>query len=198
MAATTSSRPTIPHLSRCIDCSVLRPANATDWSAQGLCPECQSRRRDVAKFKVTTSPTRNGDQNSRTSRAGVNPKPHPAADITHAEKSLITNLKDTLSEQRLLSLLNQRRAANAHPAFPALTVADMRHHLGTADCDSRGAQPGADWASKRQLLQRARASGLMGKITKQIVLDFAVVFSLTQAQLIRLTEMVDVDSEDEA
>jgi hypothetical protein len=55
-----------------------------------------------------------------------------------------------------------------------------------------GARPGGDhgWAGLRKLLTQAKRAGTLDQIDEQVISDFAVVFSLSPKQLMRLKDIL--------
>jgi len=98
-----------------------------------------------------------------------------------------------------LSLLNDRLVADLGPGAPRYTL----EQLEQAREQSSPVEPTArssDWVTLRQALEHARRTGFLQQVTAQTVEDFAVIFKLTPAQLMRVKDVLfssdDADGED--
>ncbi len=103
------------------------------------------------------------------------------------EKALIRKVHGYLPALQLLSLLNERLEADT-PGAPPFTMEQLHAEVGDrAEAPAAGAQ---DWSSLRKLLAKARREGLLEKVTRQVIDDFAVVFSLSPGQVLRLQDVL--------
>ena len=102
-----------------------------------------------------------------------------------AERALVERLHDVVPAQQLLDLLNSRRRADG--LGQAEITAD-----GLAEEVARRCAPshGTGWVSLRRVLAEARASGVLDRITAQVVDDFAVVFQLSRGQVLQLKDVL--------
>jgi hypothetical protein len=107
--------------------------------------------------------------------------------FTPADKSLIRKVYGYMPAQQLLELLNERLAADLGPEEPQHTMEQLYAELGEVDATPA---EGHDWSSLRKLLAKARRDGVLDAVTRQIIDDFAVVFSLTSAQVLRLHDVL--------
>ncbi len=123
-------------------------------------------------------------------RGGSNPPSRtPTARVfTAAEKSLIRKVHGFMPAKDLLRILNERLVADQGPDTIRYTMEQLFAEIG----DAAGAVPdgGHDWASLRKLLAKARRDGVLDSITEQVILDFAVVYSLNMKQYLSLKEIV--------
>ena len=119
----------------------------------------------------------------RTIRLLDQPRPFTAAD-----KSLIAKVHGYMPAQQLLELLNERLAADRGPEEPQYTMEQLRAEIGAASAPDAAGEH--DWASLRALLAAARRRGVLKTITRQVIEDFAVVYSLSPAQVLRLQDVL--------
>jgi hypothetical protein len=49
---------------------------------------------------------------------------------------------------------------------------------------------GHDWSSLRKLVAKARRDGVLARVTRQVIADFAVVFSLNARQVLQLHDVL--------
>ena len=110
------------------------------------------------------------------------PRPFSAA-----EKALIRKVHGYMPTQQLLELLNERLAADLGPDEPPHTMEQLYAEIGDAEGSPEG---GHDWSSLRKLLAKARRDRVLEQVTRQIIDDFAVVFSLSPAQVLRLQDVL--------
>lgn len=109
----------------------------------------------------------------------------PPAAFTPAEKSLIRKVAGYMPAAQLLEILNERLEADGAGAAPH-TMEQLHAEIGTA-----AAAPGAqDWSSLRKLVAKARRDGVLELVTRQLIDDFAVVYSLTPGQVLRLQDVL--------
>ncbi len=150
--------------------------------ARGLCgscadrPEARTLPRDAEGRAQRIGPPR---AQTRFSSARA-PRP-----FTHADKALIQRVHGYLPLPELLAILNERLNADAPQCAP-YTVEQLHAELRDAITPAST----ADWAGLRQVLSQARRLGLLAQISPQIVDDFAVVFSLSPAQVLRLKDVL--------
>jgi hypothetical protein len=170
--AMTAQSSVVPIGQRCVLCGV---ELKTEIAIRiGLCDSCE--KRPEARAKTVT------------------PAPRPqiprgqARAFTVAEKSLITHLHPHVSAIDLLRVLNIRLVADLGPETPRYTHEQLHQEIRA----QLGAEPTADgsWAGLRQLLEQARRSGLLDKITAQVIDDFSSVFRLAPAQRMHLLDVV--------
>jgi len=116
---------------------------------------------------------------------GAKRPPAPPRPFNAAEKSLIAKVHGFMPAQQLLALLNDRLLADLGPEAAPHTIEQLHEEL------RRAAPAGAgDWPTLRKLLGQARRDGVLERISAQTIDDFAVVFSLTPAQVLRLKDVV--------
>lgn len=104
------------------------------------------------------------------------------------EKALIRRVHGYMPAQQLLELLNERLAADLGPDEQQHTMEQLYAEIGEADADAPAG--GHDWSSLRKLLAKARRDGVLERVTRQVIDDFAVVFSLSPAQVLRLQDVL--------
>lgn len=107
--------------------------------------------------------------------------------FTPAEKALIRKVNGYMPAQQLLEILNERLASDLGPDEPQHTMEQLYAEIGEADAMPAG---GHDWSSLRKLLAKARREGVLQAVTRQVIDDFAVVFSLSSAQVLRLQDVL--------
>lgn len=107
--------------------------------------------------------------------------------FTPGEKALIQKVHGYMPAQQLLDILNERLACDLGRDEQQHTMEQLYTEIGTADAVPAG---GHDWSSLRKLLAKARREGVLNGITRQVIEDFAVVFSLTPGQVLRLQDVL--------
>lgn len=105
--------------------------------------------------------------------------------FTAAEKSLILKVHGYMPAQQLLDILNERLTCDLGPDEPKHTMEQLYTEIGTVVPEG-----GHDWSSLRKLVAEARRSGVLDRVTRQVIDDFAVVFSLTTGQVLRLHDVL--------
>lgn len=115
--------------------------------------------------------------------------------FTAADKGLIGKLHRHLPAAQLLSILNERLEADRGTSTTPHTIEQLHSHLRELPDATAGAN---DWAGLRKTLAKARSEGTLSKINRSTLNDFAVVFSLSPAQVVRMKDVIlDAgDSED--
>lgn len=107
--------------------------------------------------------------------------------FTAADRSLIKQVQALMPPAQLLGLLNERLLADLGEDAPRYTMEQLHAEIAA----TAAAIPEVkDWSGLRKLMGQARRSGLLDKINAQTINDFAVVFSLTPAQVLRLKDAV--------
>lgn len=106
--------------------------------------------------------------------------------FTPAERSLIGRLHAHLPADELLRILNERLGADDPDAVP-FTSAQLQAEV--APLHEAAAGPGA-WGGLRRVIQQARETGVLGLVTADAIADFAVLYQLTSAQRMRLTDVL--------
>lgn len=122
---------------------------------------------------------------ARSLLRGARPVRRPRA-FTVAEQSLIRRLHAHLPQDELLRILNERLAADTPDAAPfpmAQLVAEITPLIEAT------AASGA-WGGLRKVIQDARQSGLLQRVTPEAITDFVVLFQLTPAQRTRLQDVI--------
>lgn len=107
--------------------------------------------------------------------------------FTVAEKALIRKVHGYMPAQQLLELLNERLAADLGPDETPHSMEQLYAEIGEADAAPAG---GHDWSSLRKLVAKARRDGVLRAVSRQLIDDFAVVFSLSPAQVLRLHDVL--------
>lgn len=114
-----------------------------------------------------------------------------ARDFTPAERAMIARMAPILPEKSLLELLNERLVSDLGPDAAPYTLEQLR---AAAPAKPASAQA-SDWVELRRLLARARRTGLLDQITPQMIEDFAVVYSLTAGQLMRIKDAIQSEGD---
>jgi hypothetical protein len=112
----------------------------------------------------------------------------PARSFTDAERSLIRKIHGYLPPLQLLGILNDRLRSDLGLEAQPYTIEQLHTEIAAIP----GAQAGGNngWAGLRRLLAQARRDGVLDRINEQVINDFAVVFSLSPKQLMRLKDIV--------
>lgn len=112
----------------------------------------------------------------------------PARAFTDADRSLIRKVQGFLPTAQLLGILNDRLRSDLGPDTQPYTVEQLHAEIAALP----GAKPGGDhgWAGLRKLLAQARADGTLSQVSEQVITDFAVVFSLSPRQFMRLKDIL--------
>lgn len=111
-------------------------------------------------------------------------KPRP---FTPADKALIKKVHGYMPAQQLLEVLNDRLEADLGPDEEQYTMEQLYAEIGEVAEVPAG---GHDWSSLRKLLAKAKRDGSLEAVSRQVIDDFAVVFSLTSAQVLRLQDVL--------
>lgn len=119
------------------------------------------------------------------------PRPFSAAD-----KSMIKRLHGFMPAQQLLEVLNERLEADRGPDEAKHTMEQLFAEIGEAAEEAPA--DGHDWSSLRKLLAGARKKGLLDLVSSQLIDDFAVVYSLSPGQVLRLQDVLLRAKEDES
>lgn len=159
----------------------------------GVCEDCAERaevRRLGPLAPGAAAPARCRLCGCRMANAGAFAPPAEPRPFTMADKALIRRMANMLPTHLLLELLNDRLMADLGPDAPRYTEAMLSDALRESSGGTAGVGGGSDWASLRRVLAKARRDGLLQRLTTEIVEDFAVVFSLSPAQALRLRETI--------
>ena len=114
--------------------------------------------------------------------------PQPARSFTDAERSLIRKIHGYLPPLQLLSILNDRLRSDLGPEAQPYTIEQL--HTEIAAMPGTRAVGNNGWAGLRKLLSQARRGGVLDRIDEQVINDFAIVFSLSPKQLMRLKDIL--------
>ncbi len=156
---------------RCRLCTcLLDPSSSGDDLVRGVCGDCRKHPAAKSLGPLAAAP-----------KASSGP-----LEFTAAEKALIRRVHGYMPAAQLLSLLNERLLADGRAGTQLHTIEQL--HAETQALPA--ATGGADWTSLRKLLAKARRDGLLERITAQVIDDFAVVFALSPAQVLRLKDVV--------
>lgn len=130
----------------------------------------------------------NADRPGDNFTTGICAKCKKAAprDFTAADKSLVAKVHGYMSAQQLLELLNERLAADLGAGTPRYTMEQLHAELRDAAAPAES----NDWAGLRRMIAHARKAGVLQQISPQMIEDFAVVFSLTPAQVMRSKDVI--------
>ena len=110
------------------------------------------------------------------------------ADFPDADRSLIRHIGPLVPRTRLLTLLNERRQADLGASAVPYTMDQLDQALSKLTTPRSNTE--TSWAHIRKLLAHAHTAGTLDYITEQTVRDFAVVYSLSPKQLMRLLDIV--------
>lgn len=138
--------------------------------------------------------------------------PKGAREFTAADKSLIRAVGGYMPVGKLLTTLNTRLVADLGPDAARYTLEQLGMELeaqgvtvapaARATSDGQAARGGLveggnDWAALRRMIGQARRSGVLAQISEQTIDDFAVVYSLSAAQVLHLKEVILKSQEQE-
>lgn len=158
--------PNLPSATRCRLCEIrLDPSDSTNDMLRCLCNDCK--KHPAAKHLRAVSSTTTSERQ-----------------FTPADKALIRRVHRYMPASQLLALLNERLPADGGAGF---TVEQLRRELQGMPLPTK---TGTDWSDMRKHLTQARQAGVLEKITGKTVEDFAVVFALSQAQLLRVKDVI--------
>lgn len=104
-----------------------------------------------------------------------------------AERSLIRRLHTLLPAQSLLDVLNDRLVADQGERVSRYTMEQLHAELRAVAGPVEGP---ADWAGLRRLLAKARTDGTLALISAGLIDDFAVLFQLSPAQVMRAKDVL--------
>lgn len=113
----------------------------------------------------------------------------PPRAFTPAEKALIGKVHGYMPAPQLLSILNERLAGDLGAAVAPHSIEQLHAEIA-ALADAAPPAGGQDWSSLRKLVARAKRDGVLEAITAQRIDDFAVVFSLSAGQVLRLQDVL--------
>jgi hypothetical protein len=119
---------------------------------------------------------------------------HSARQFTEAEKALVRKIHGYVPPQQLLGILNERLKGDLGPNVSPYTTEQL--HAEIAAIGGSVANKGNDWAGLRKLLAQADRNGTLRLVTEQVIGDFAVIFSLSPKQLMRLKDILLQREED--
>lgn len=114
------------------------------------------------------------------------PRAGGARSFTPTDKSLIKSVSGYMPARQLLKVLNERLAADLGPDAQPYTMEQLHAEIGSTAAPANA----GDWAGLRKLLATARREGVLDLVTAQVIDDFAVVFSLSSAQVLLLKDVV--------
>lgn len=101
---------------------------------------------------------------------------------------------DYLPPLQLLGILNDRLRSDLGPDAQPYTVEQLHAEIATLPGAKAGANQG--WAGLRKLLAQAKRAGTLEQIDEQVINDFAVVFSLSPKELMRMKDVLLQPAED--
>ena len=109
-------------------------------------------------------------------------------DFTAADKALIRRVHAYMNPLQLLGILNTRLTCDLGVSVDLYTIDQLRTEI--ASVSSAVPAGGNDWGSLRKLLAKARRDGVLEGIAEQTLNDFAVVYSISQKQLLVIKDTV--------
>lgn len=93
----------------------------------------------------------------------------PVREFSPAEKSLISKAYTFMTRKALLDVLNERLVADQGKDADLYTITQRDAEI--TKVQERAPQPTSGWAGMRRLLAEARRTGLLPRITDQVVSD---------------------------
>jgi len=118
--------------------------------------------------------------------SNVASKPAPVRrPFTTADKSFIAKVHGYMPRLQLLAILNDRMRADVGDGAAPYTIAQLHTELRAVD---GGPADAGDWSSLRKIVARAKRDGTLDCITRQVIDDFAVVYSLSSGQVLGLQD----------
>ena len=127
------------------------------------------------------------DERGRRERAGSGDDER-RRDFTVADKALIKRVHAFMAPAQLLLTLNERLVGDLGDEAQRYTMEQLHAEITTLGATKpQGSQ---DWSSMRKVLAQARRSGVLMRVEEQVILDFAVVFSLNAKQVMTLKDIV--------
>jgi hypothetical protein len=174
---------------RCQCCGCKLGVDQFDDFITGYCSSCKTRP-EIRRLLDTgarprpaavTAPTAPASTTRKPSKAGPMPREFTASDM-----DLIRNVHGYMPHQDLLKTLNERLRADRGDLVPLYTIDQL--HQAIEDVGSDKKKDGPDWASLRKLLAHAKRSGLLEKITGDVIDTFAVVFRLNASQVLHVKD----------
>lgn len=167
----------------------LPPAPAPRAQEKPHCRLCGCRLNGASSRSMRTGLCAECRERPEALRLGDAPAEGDAArQFTIAEKSMIAKMHRFLPADELLRLLNERLSFDLGPDASSYTMVMLRKEIETLDAPS--ANDGSDWSALRKRLAIARKSGVLDAIDRQTIDDFAVVYSLNSAQVLRLKDIL--------
>lgn len=165
---------------RCQLCANAMSSKDGDDLELGACARC-----------VATRPAKVEELRRRAdSKAGATAG--SGQEFNEAEKALITRLGGLTPLPKLLQLINDRRQADkpGSPLFTIQQLQDEHDRITSRPTDS-------GWVVMRRLLRDARETGVLQKVTAEVIDDFAIVYQLTRGQVLHLKDVLLGDGEDD-
>lgn len=108
-------------------------------------------------------------------------------EFTVADRTLVRRVQAYMAPAQLLHLLNERLQADSGDPAASYTMDQLHALLRDTPAPSRAP---SDWSDLRRHLAQARRDGVLNAITAKSIDDFGVVFALSQAQLVRVKDVV--------
>lgn len=168
-------------LGNCRICQCKLGGDLDDDEQFGVCAQCKDRPEAKRLGPKLVADQRGG------SPSGVDGQ-KPARDFTPAERALIKKVNRILPAAQLLEILNERLECDLGPEANPYTMEQLQAQIGQDS--GGGGKTVSDWAGMRKLIAQARRSGVLARITEQVIQDFAVVYSLKARQVISLKDIV--------
>lgn len=165
---------------RCQLCANAMSSKDGDDLELGACARC-----------VATRPAKVEELRRRAgSKAGATAG--PGQEFNEAEKALITRLGGLTPLPKLLQLINDRRQAD-RPGCTPFTLQQLQDEHDRIT----GRPKDSGWVVMRRLLQDARKTGVLQKVTAEVIDDFAIVYQLTRGQVLHLKDVLLGDGEED-
>jgi hypothetical protein len=121
--------------------------------------------------------------------------PQPARGFTDSEKALIRKINGYVPASQLLKILNDRFISDLGQEATPHTTEQL--HAEIAAVSAPASNGGTGWAMLRKLLSVAERDGALKLITENVIQDFAIVFSLSPKQVMRLKDILLQQTEED-
>lgn len=109
-------------------------------------------------------------------------------DFSASDKALIRKVHGYMAPLQLLGILNERLVSDTGDGAVLYTIDQLKAEI--ASVTTAVPTTGNDWGMLRKLLAKARHEGVLDLIDEQVINDFAVVYSLSQKQVLTLKDIL--------
>lgn len=125
-----------------------------------------------------------------TTKPGQKPR-----EFTAPDKALIRKVHGYMAPLQLLGILNERLVCDVGDSATLYNIDQLKAEI--ASVTTAVPVTGNDWGTLRKLLANARREGVLDLINEQVIDDFAVVYSLSQKQVLTLKDILLNQEDDE-